>query len=603
MRPAVWSPGATSVTLVADGDEHPLQRVVETITEPGDELRLGWWEADLDLPDGSDYAFAVDGGEPRPDPRSAWQPDGVHGPSRVVDPATFDWSDRGWGGFDLPSAVLYELHIGTFTAAGTFDAAIARLDHLVDLGVTAVEVMPVNAFPGEHGWGYDGVGLYAVQDSYGGPHGMARFVDACHDRDLGVVLDVVYNHLGPDGNHLAEFGPYFTDRYGTPWGEAINLDGAWSDHVRRFVLDNALRWLRDFHVDGLRLDAVHALFDESATHLLEQLATEVDALADRLGRTLHLIAESDLNDPRLVVPREAGGYGLAASWSDDLHHAVHTMVTDERGGYYVDFDGTPDVAHALEHGWVYDGRWSPYRQRSHGRPLPDTVPGTCLVGYVQNHDQVGNRARGERLTQLVADPGLLAGAAAVLLTAPQVPMLFMGEEWGASTPFPYFTDHQDPALQQAVRDGRRAEFAAFGWAPEDVLDPQDPATLAAARLRWDERDDGIHARLLAWYRDLVALRRSVPTLTDGDRRAVRADSDDGVLVVRRGPVVVATNTTGHARELPVPSGAPATVLLRWSDTAGADAAAPRGGTLPLPPHDAVVFGDRAARDHWEDARA
>ena len=599
MRPAVWAPDASSVALVVDGAEHRMQRVVERVDAPGDEQRLGWWTTEVDLADGTDYAFAVDGGEPRPDPRSAWQPHGVHGMSRVVDTSRLTWTDDDWTGFALPSAVLYELHVGTFTPAGTFDAAIERLDHLVDLGITAVEVMPVNAFPGEHGWGYDGVGLYAVQDSYGGPHAMARFVDACHGRGIGVVLDVVYNHLGPDGNHLEEFGPYFTDRYDTPWGQAVNLDDAWSDHVRRFVVDNALRWLRDFHVDALRLDAVHALFDESAVHVLEQLAAEVDALEAELGRSLQLIAESELNDPRIVTDRDRLGYGLDASWSDDLHHAIHTLVTDERDGYYVDFDGAEDVVRALEHGWVYDGRWSPYRQRSHGRPLPDGLPSTRLVGFVQNHDQVGNRARGERLGQVVADPGLLAGAAALLLTAPQVPMLFMGEEWGASTPFPYFTDHQEPELQDAVREGRRSEFAMFGWAPEDVLDPEDPATFEAARLRWEEREQGAHARLLAWYRDLVTLRRAVPVLTDGDRGAVDATALDGVVVVRRGPVLLAVNSTSADRTVALAEDAPGEVLLRWVQDA---APAVGDGGLSLAPHDALVLADAGARDRWESAR-
>ncbi|MBW3662869.1 MAG: malto-oligosyltrehalose trehalohydrolase [Actinobacteria bacterium] len=574
----VWAPEATTVAVDSDGGVHPL--------EPGPG---GWWSADLDVGGGTDYRYVIDG-EALPDPRTPWQPDGVHGPSRTVDHDTYPWGASEWRGFHLPSAVLYELHVGTFTSEGTFDAAVDRLDHLVELGIDAVEVMPVNAFPGRHGWGYDGVGWFAVHDAYGGPEGLKRFVDACHARGIGVILDVVYNHLGPDGAYLDRFGPYFTDRYSTPWGPAVNLDGPGSDEVRRYIVDNALQWLADYRFDGLRLDAVHALVDTSAIHVLEQLAVEVSELAAHVGRPLWLIAESDLNDPRLVRPREAGGYGLGAMWSDDLHHALHVALTGERSGYYVDFDDLSDVAYALRHGFVYDGRHSVYRQRVHGRPADD-VPGSRFVGYLQNHDQIGNRARGERVTDLVS-PERAAAGAALILTAPIVPLLFQGEEWAASTPFPYFTDHHDPELIEAVRRGRREEFAAFGWAPDEVADPQDPATVVSAMLRWDERDAEPHAGMLGWYRRLIALRRRIPELTDGRRDRVRTRTGADWIAVERGRVTVVVNL-GRVPLDPPLGDRPAHLLLS-SQPVSADA--------PIPPDTAAVFGDHEVAAATADLR-
>jgi maltooligosyltrehalose trehalohydrolase len=419
----VWAPLARTVEAELDGRRVPLAPAGG-----------GWHRADVaSAGPGTDYGFVLDGGPVRPDPRSAFQPAGVHGPSRIVDHASFAWSDAGWRGVHLPSAVLYELHVGTFTPAGTFDAVIGRLDHLVALGVDAVELMPVAEFPGARGWGYDGVSLFAPHSAYGGPDGLKRLVDACHARDVGVVLDVVYNHLGPDGNHLGEFGPYFTDRYATPWGQAVNLDGPGSDEVRSFFVDNALMWLRDYHVDGLRLDAVHAIVDTSAVHLLEQLGQAVEDLAAATGRHLFLVAESDLNDPRIVRRREVGGYGMDAQWSDDFHHALHAALTGERDGYYADFGSLGHLATALRRGFVYAGEYAPFRDRRHGR-LDPTLPGHRLLGFAQNHDQVGNRALGERSAALVS-PERLQVAAALVLTAPFVPMLFAGEEWGARTPF------------------------------------------------------------------------------------------------------------------------------------------------------------------------
>ena len=527
----VWAPAPRRVELVLAHD-----RIEMT---PRDR---GWWHADVERAGpGTRYGFSLDGGPTRPDPRSPFQPDGVDGWSCVVDHAAFDWTAERWRGVALPGAVLYELHVGTFTPAGTFDAAIDRLPHLVELGVDAVELLPVAEFSGQRGWGYDGVDLFAPHHAYGGPAGLKRLVDACHRHGLGVVMDVVYNHLGPAGNYLPEFGPYFSDRHHTNWGPAINFDGPGSDEVRRFVIDNASMWLRDYQIDGLRIDAVHAIVDDSAVHLLEALAVEVDTLAAHVGRPLFLIAESDLNDPKFVRGRDAGGYGLDAAWADEWHHAVHAVLTGERSGYYADFGSFELLAKALRQAWVYDGTWSPHRGRHHGRS-PVGLTGHQFVVCVQNHDQVGNRAIGDRLGATVSE-GRLAVAAALLLTAPFTPMLFQGEEWGASTPFQYFTDHPDPVLGQAVSEGRRNEFGYFGWQPEQVPDPQDEATFVSSRLDWAELDRHPHATLLAWYRRLIALRRERPELSDPrlSRVEVAFDEQQQWLIVCRGEVQVLVN--------------------------------------------------------------
>ena len=523
----VWAPAARQVELDLAGRRVPMTAGAG-----------GWWSVEVDdAGPGTEYGYRLDGGDVLPDPRSPFQPEGVHGLSRVVDHGAFPWTDQAWNGLHLPAAVLYELHVGTFSQEGTFDGAIQHLDHLVELGVNAVELLPVAEFPGTRNWGYDGVSLFAPHSGYGGPDGMKRFVDACHHRSLAVVLDVVYNHLGPEGNYLGAFGPYFTDFFVTPWGDAVNYGREDSDEVRRFAVDNALMWLRDYHVDGLRLDAVHAIIDTSAVHLLEQLAAEVEELSAVVGRPLFLIAESDLNDQRLLRSREAGGYGLDAQWSDDFHHAIRTTLTDERRSYYADFDGIADLAAALRTGWPHAGGYSGFRRRTHGRPF-EGLPGWTLLGYSQNHDQVGNRAQGDRLSQAVS-LGRLKMAAALVLTAPFVPMLFMGEEWGASTPFQYFTSHTDPELGRAVSEGRRSEFEEFGWSPDEVPDPQDPATFERSKLRWREVHEGEHAELLAWYRELIALRRSTPELLDGRLDRVEVTHDDDSLTLRRGPVTVA----------------------------------------------------------------
>ncbi|HEY4376513.1 MAG TPA: malto-oligosyltrehalose trehalohydrolase, partial [Acidimicrobiales bacterium] len=428
----VWAPSAGRVDLVVDSSVVAMDR-----------SRRGWWSAEADATTGSRYGYSLDGGPTRPDPRSRSQPDGVDGLSELIDPS-FPWDDEAWRGFDLRGAVLYELHVGTFTPAGTFDGVVERLGHLTSLGVDAIEIMPVAEFSGSRGWGYDGVDLFAPHHAYGGPAGLKRLVDACHRSGIGVVLDVVYNHLGPAGNHLAEFGPYFSSAHQTPWGDAVNFDGPGSDEVRRFVIDNACAWLRDYHLDGLRLDAVHEIRDDAALHILESLATEVDALQAELGRPLVLIAESDRNDPRYVRRPAAGGYGLDAVWADDWHHALHTILTGETDGYYADFGSFEALAKALRQGWVYDGIYSPHRQRRHGRS-PAGLDGHQFVVCTQNHDQVGNRALGDRPTTTLS-AGQARVAAALLLASPFTPMLFQGEEWGTETPFQYFSSHEDPAL-------------------------------------------------------------------------------------------------------------------------------------------------------------
>ena len=520
----VWAPAAQKVDLVTDAGR-------SSMSPDGD----GHWWGQLPTFD-TPYGFSLDGGPTRPDPRAERLSDGVHGPCRRFDPGTFHWNDQGFRAVPLSAAVIYELHVGTFSTEGTFDGVVSHLDHLIDLGVTHVELMPVASFPGQHGWGYDGVGLFAVHEPYGGPEGLCRMVDACHRRGLGVILDVVYNHLGPEGNYLAEFGPYFTDRVHTPWGNAVNLDDRGCEPVRRFFLDNVRWWLEGFHLDGLRLDAVHAFEDRSALPFLEQMSCEVAALEAQVGRPLVLIAESDLNDPRIVRPRQAHGLGMDAQWADDLHHALHAQLTGEDEGYYQDFGGWGPVAKGLRSPYVIDGVHSSFRQRRHGRP--NDAPGHRFVVYAQTHDQVGNRAAGERLHQLCGVEGALA-AAALVLTSPGVPMLFMGEEWAASSPFAFFCDFEDPKLRRAVRDGRRREFAAFGWSPDRVLDPVDPSTFEQSRLDWTELERPEHSRVLEAYRTLVRLRRRLPELTDGDWSAVEVDWSERHLRVRRGRVRVA----------------------------------------------------------------
>ncbi|QNG18550.1 malto-oligosyltrehalose trehalohydrolase [Rhodococcus triatomae] len=577
----VWAPNANRVRLVVADELHGSGL-------PGDELHdmdrdpNGWWRAVVDAAPDARYGYTVDD-DPAvlPDPRSPRQPDGVHERSRLHELSPDVWTDDRWTGRQLAGSAVYELHVGTFTPEGTFDAAAERLDHLVELGVDFVELMPVNAFNGTHNWGYDGVLWFAVHEPYGGPDGLQRFVDACHAHGLAVVLDVVYNHLGPSGNYLDRFGPYHTDSRNA-WGASINLDGPDSGEVRRYIIDNALRWFSDFHVDGLRLDAVHALLDHTAVHLLEELAVATRTLSAHLRRPLTLIAESDLNDPRLITPRAAGGYGLDAQWSDDVHHAVHAAVSGERQGYYGDFGSLKALAETLRLGFFHAGTYSSFRGRTHGRPL-DTrrTPADSLIAYTTTHDQVGNRATGDRPGSYL-DPGQLAIKAALVLLSPYTPMLFMGEEWGATTPFQFFTSHPEPELALATAQGRRDEFAAHGWSTDEVPDPQDPETFRRSKLDWGELTTEPHARLLACYRSLLQLRRTRPEITDPwlEHLSVDYDEDARWIVVHRGPLRLACNLGSSPVTVPA-GGTP----LVWWDAPTSDET---GSATVIPGHSFVV---------------
>jgi maltooligosyltrehalose trehalohydrolase len=581
----VWAPDAKRV----DVDIEPLGGVVTTTPmtlQPG-----GWWSVSVDRATPFDYAFRVDGGPPLPDPRSAWQPRGVHGPSRTFDASAYPWSDAGWPGprqgAGSLGGVFYELHVGTFTSGGTLDAATSRLDHLVALGVDVVELMPLAAFPGRWGWGYDGVALYAVHDPYGGPLALQRFVDACHQRGIGVCLDVVYNHLGPSGNYLSNFGPYFTDRHVTPWGPAVSLDGPGSLEVRRFIVENALRWFRDFHLDALRLDAIHELKDDSTLHLLAELSDAVDALSAELHRPLALVAESDLNDAAVVTPTDQGGLGMSAQWDDDVHHALHTALTGEAQGYYADFASPGVLARTLRDVFFHAGGWSSFRGREWGAPVDRSAHrATQFLGYLQTHDQVGNRARGDRISAAVT-PGQQAIGAALYLTSGFTPMVFMGEEWAATTPWQFFSSFEEPELAEAVRSGRRAEFAAHGWSEDEVPDPQDPATRDRSVLDWSELDQPEHARMFRWYASLVAERRRADDLTDDHLESVRveSDADDTWILVSRGRFRVVANLAAEPATIPVPGLQDSCdVVLAWE---------PAGTThtnesVTLPGHSVVV---------------
>ena len=530
----VWAPFRKQMAVEVAGERHPMRG-------PDKE---GMWRADVDAGPGTDYAFLIDNDPtPYPDPRGMRMASDVHGPSRIYDQKAFEWHDQHWQGSPLSGAVIYEMHVGTFTDGGTFDSAIERLDYLRELGITHVEPLPIATFPGDFGWGYDGVGLFAVQEAYGGPDGLKRFVDACHARMIAVVLDVVYNHFGPVGNYTGKFGPYLTTSHRTPWGDAVNFEEGGSDEVRRYFVDNAKMWLRDFHVDGLRLDAVHEFNDRSAVHFMEQLSAEVEVLSATLGRRLVLIAESDLNDPKLVRPREAGGYGMDAQWSDDFHHSLFTVLhKGESGlGYYDDFGSLADLAKSLTRIFVYDGCFSKYRMRRHGRPV-DKLSAHHFLGYIQNHDQIGNRAVGDRIEHIVGLP-LAKVAAGLVLTAPFVAMLFQGEEFAASTPFQYFAHHNDPEMAKAVSEGRKRDFAAFGWKSEEIPDPESPETFQRSKLNWSEVHEGQHAEMLDWTKKLIRLRRSSPSLNDGDtgHLSVRFDEAKRWLSLQRGGVLVLAN--------------------------------------------------------------
>jgi maltooligosyltrehalose trehalohydrolase len=538
---AVWAPKPETVRLDLDGSTYPMT--------PG---RDGWWRTAVDAAPDARYGYLLDDdSKVLPDPRSPRQPGGVHERSQLWEPAAQVWTGDDWIGRSVQGAVIYELHVGTFTPAGTFDSAIEKLDRLVDLGVDFVEVMPVNAFSGTHGWGYDGVLWYAVHEPYGGPDGLIRFVDACHSRGLGVLVDAVFNHLGPSGNYLPRFGPYLSSA-SNPWGEGINISDADSDEVRRYIIDCALRWMRDFHADGLRLDAVHALVDTTAIDIWEELSSETDSLAEQLGRPLSLIAESDLNDPRTITRRQNGGYGMTAQWDDDIHHAIHTAVSGERQGYYADFGSLATLAKTLRNGFFHAATYSSFRRRRHGRPLDTSkIPATRLVAYTCTHDQVGNRALGDRPSQNLTY-GQLAVKAALVFGSPYTAMLFMGEEWGASTPFQFFSSHPEPELARATAEGRKKEFADHGWDADDIPDPQDPQTFQRSKLDWSELDTGEHARLRRVYQDLIALRRSETDLADPWLEHLIVDYDEQArwIVLRRGRLAVACNLGAESVAVP-----------------------------------------------------
>lgn len=550
----VWAPLPKLVRLDVEGTVHDM-----TVDDDG------WWRVHVDCAPDARYGFVLDD-DPAvlPDPRSPRQPDGVHERSQLWNPATARWTDEPWRGRSIEGTVIYELHTGTFTDAGTFDAAIDKLDYLVDLGVDFVELMPVNAFNGVHGWGYDGVLWYAVHEPYGGPDGLVRLVDACHARGLGVLIDAVFNHLGPSGNYLPQFGPYLSS-VSNPWGEGVNLAGPDADEVRRYIIDCALRWMRDFHADGLRLDAVHALVDNTAIHILEEMASETEALSTVLGRPLSLIAESDLNDPRLITPRDRGGYGLTAQWDDDIHHAIHTAVSGERQGYYADFGSMAALATTLQNGYFHAGTYSSFRHRRHGRPLDKSlIPATRLMAYTCTHDQVGNRAVGDRPSQNL-DYGQLAVKAALALGSPYTAMLFMGEEWASSRPFQFFSSHPEPELAKATAEGRKSEFADHGWDAAEIPAPQDPETFLRSKLDWAEVADSEHARMLAFYHDLIALRHNEPAMADPwlTHLAVDYDEEQRWIAMRRGRITIVCNL--GTEEVSVP--ATGEFLLGWGERA------------------------------------
>lgn len=573
MTVEVWAPRAARVRLRRQG-------TADVELQPSGE---GWWAAPISLVHGEEYGFVLgDGDTVRPDPRSRRQPYGVHGVSAHDDPSRYAWHDHEWAGRALAGGVVYELHLGTFTPAGTLDSAIGRLPHLVDLGISHVELLPVGDFNGVWNWGYDGVLWYAVHEPYGGPDAYRRFVDACHGAGIAVIQDVVYNHLGPSGNYLPEFGPYLRDGARNTWGLSVNLD---EPAVRRYIVENALMWFRDQHVDGLRLDAVHALHDDRPVHILRELADEVAALG--AARPLSLIAESDLNDPRLIVSGRDGGDGLTAQWNDDWHHAVHVALTGENTGYYADFAASDALPKVWTRGFFHDGTWSSFRGRFHGHPIPADVPTWRLVAFAQDHDQIGNRAAGDRLSQTLSFPRL-AVAAVLTMTTPGTPMLFMGEEWGASTPWQFFTSHPEPELGAATASGRLAEFARMGWDESDVPDPQDPATFERSKLRWAEVSAGDHGRLLSLYRALTALRRTRPELAD-DRFADLAASASGadpahrMFALERGALRVLVNLGNEAAGFPL-SGAEAAELLLATD----DRVRLADGVAWLPPESAAI---------------
>lgn len=547
----VWSPFANTVSLKIVS---PCEKIV-----PMEKDAWGYWKASVHgMQEMPSYFYRINDEKDRPDPASHYQPEGVHGPSRVINHA-FDWEDGCWKGATLAEMIIYELHAGTFTPEGTFDAIIPRLPELKDVGINTLEIMPVAQFPGERNWGYDGVYLYAVQHSYGGSEGFKRLVNACHKNGMAVILDVVYNHLGPEGSYLADFGPYFTDRYKTPWGDAINYDGPYSNPVRQFFINNALYWFAEYHVDALRLDAIHGIYDFGAHHFLQELGEAVRKQAAQSGRSLFLFPESDLNDSKIVTPTIHGGYGLDAQWSDDFHHALHTLLTGENRGYYQDFGKIEHIAKAIREGFVYSGGYSEFRKRNHGNSSKN-LSAEQMVVFSQNHDQVGNRMLGERLSALVSFEAVKLAAGAVLLS-PYIPLLFMGEEYGEDAPFLYFVSHSDHALIDAVRQGRKREFGEFQWQGEPP-DPQGVETFQKSKIQWEKRREGVHGKLLAFYKHLITLRKTIPALSHLDKTCLTVEGFEAekIVCVRRWKgasqvcIIFNFNNAGVEITPPIPDG-------------------------------------------------
>jgi maltooligosyltrehalose trehalohydrolase len=560
----VWAPNLTNLAVRILGE--PSHTV--PLTRSADTENAEFMATVPDVKEGTDYLYVLEHDRERPDPVSRWQPHGVHGPTRIVNPSSFNWSDQGWSGIPLKDFIIYELHTGTFTPDGTFESVIPRLPYLRELGITAVEIMPVAEVPGNRNWGYDGASLYAPQSSYGGPVGLKKLVNACHQHGLAVVLDVVYNHLGPEGNYLPEYAPCFTDAHHTPWGKAINFDGPGSDGIRRFIIDNALYWLTEYHMDALRLDAIHGIYDFGARHVLDELSNAFQNQARVLNRQAWLIAESDLDDVRIINPRAKGGYALDAQWHDDFHHALYTLLTDQREGFLMDFGSLADLAKSIRDGFVFDWKYSRYRQRHHGNSSIDR-PGEQFVGFIQNHDQIANTSRGKRLASLIS-LGEQKLAAVLTVCSPFLPMLFMGEEYGETAPFLYFTSFEDRNLGDAVREGRKKELGSH-YSESDFFDPQASGTFEKCKLDWSKTTTSPHAGILRLYRDLIALRKLYPSLGNcrKDLTEIQVDEQARTLVMKRADpagssTLLIFNFSVEAQSIPVAAASQSLRLLLWT---------------------------------------
>lgn len=560
----VWAPNLTNLAVRILGERPRTIPMMRSLNSEDSEFVATVPQVD----EGTDYFYVLEGERERPDPVSRWQPHGVHGPSRIVNPAAFEWSDQEWPGIPLKDFIIYEFHTGTFTREGTFESVIPRLPYLRDLGITAIEIMPVAEVPGNRNWGYDGASLYAPQSSYGGPAGLKQLVDACHRHGLAVVLDVVYNHLGPEGNYLPEFAPCFTDTHHTPWGKAINFDGPGSDGIRRFIIDNALYWLTEFHVDALRLDAIHGIYDFGARHVLDQLSDAFQRQARHLKRQAWLIAESDLEDVRIINPRSKGGYALDAQWHDDFHHALYALLTDQREGFLMDFGALGDLSKSIRDGFVFDWKYSRYRQRHHGSSSRER-PGEQFVGFIQNHDQIANTSRGKRLTDLVS-AGERRLAAVLTLCSPFLPLLFMGEEYGETAPFFYFTSFEDRGLADAVREGRKRELGSH-YSENDFADPQALTTFERCKLDWSKTATSPHAEMLRLYRDLISLRKQWPSLGNcrKDLTEIQFDDQAKTLVMKRtdpagGSALLILNFSTNVQSVSTAGDSQARRLLLWT---------------------------------------